>query len=182
MRYSSAFLRIYRSHTQPFWFPPVWSLLHTHYTETGIHTALYPPDCHRGSWEWHSARCVWQTDILSQAHRLLCPTEILIAASIRESVISHGKNTVVFSDNAGSYLCIRILGAHPRQHGNTHKIFIPWNVVFLLWFIVYPIRFPDRSTYTADSDPFYPRIVYDMNITYFVPKILSPASPSPGTI
>ena len=81
------------------------------------------------------------------------PGKFVIAASLGKSVVTHGKNLVVTADYAASDLSARILAAKPGKMGYAHEIFIPAYIIFSL-FIIH----------------------------HLVPKILSPASPSPGTI
>ena len=57
------------------------------------------------------------------------PREVVIRTARRKAVVSHGKNLVLLTDNAGSHLCIRIFGAHPRQGRNAHKVFIPADII-----------------------------------------------------
>ena len=63
---------------------------------------------------------------------LSLPGEFIIGASGGKAVISHGQNLVLRADDAGSHLCIRVLGPHCGKHCDPHKIFVPADKIFSL--------------------------------------------------
>jgi hypothetical protein len=53
------------------------------------------------------------------------PWILIIIASLWKSIIPHGENFILFTDNACTDLRIGVLGTHGRQLGDPHKVLVP---------------------------------------------------------
>ena len=58
----------------------------------------------------------------------LIPREFIIGTAFRKSVVAHGQDLIVLTHDAGTYLRIRIFGAHRGKLRNSHEIFVPGNI------------------------------------------------------
>ena len=64
-----------------------------------------------------------------QGFPLPLPGHLVVAAAHGHAVVAQGKDLVFRADDARTHLAVGVLGAHGREQGNAHEIFVPVDVI-----------------------------------------------------
>ena len=60
---------------------------------------------------------------------LALPGHLVVVAANGHTVVAQGEDLVLRADDARAHLAVGVLGAHGREQGDTHKIFIPVDII-----------------------------------------------------
>ena len=64
-----------------------------------------------------------------QGFTLPLPGHLVVAAAHGHPVVAQGEDLVFRADDARTHLTVGVLGAHGREQGNAHEIFVPVDVI-----------------------------------------------------
>ena len=60
------------------------------------------------------------------------PRKFIVITTLGETIIAHGHNLIVLTDDTRAHLGIGILGTHSRKQRHAHKILIPADIILPL--------------------------------------------------